>query len=69
MDEKKKEMKRVFSEWRGKIDIFSGPLFIVGRVAGYKDRTTGVYLIAHHLITDGVSWRIAGHDFAAVYRY
>jgi amino acid adenylation domain-containing protein len=68
-DERRIETERIVSEWTGKIDIFSGPLFIFGRIAGVKERITGVYLMAHHLITDGVSWRILGYDFIAIYRY
>ncbi|MDR2798968.1 MAG: AMP-binding protein, partial [Treponema sp.] len=68
-DERRIEIERMLSDWTGEIDIFSGPLFIVGRITGVKERITGVYLIAHHLITDGVSWRILGHDFITIYRY
>jgi amino acid adenylation domain-containing protein/thioester reductase-like protein/non-ribosomal peptide synthase protein (TIGR01720 family) len=54
-------------EWQGRLDISHGPimravLFDFGRQRGAR-----LLLIIHHLVVDGVSWRILVEDFEAVY--
>lgn len=60
-----KEMQRIGSEIQSTIDIENGPLFRVGhfRLAD-GDR---IALIIHHLVVDGVSWRIILEDFTTVF--
>jgi amino acid adenylation domain-containing protein len=67
--ERSNETEKIISAWTGKMDIFQGPLFLFGCIVGIDKGKSGVYLMAHHLITDGVSWRIVGSDFAAIYNY
>ena len=59
------EMKRIGSEIQSTIDLEKGPVFRVGhfRLAD-GDRFA---LIIHHLVVDGVSWRIILEDFTAVF--
>ena len=57
--------------WQEKImaqfDLAQGPLF--GAVFFLKrNKLVKILLIAHHLIIDGVSWRIFLEDFEALYR-
>ncbi|WP_343914922.1 amino acid adenylation domain-containing protein, partial [Aquimarina litoralis] len=58
-------MSRLGSELQSSIDLSSGPLFKVGhfRLAD-GDRLA---LIIHHLVVDGVSWRILLEDLSALY--
>jgi acyl carrier protein len=61
------EIKQVVAEWIKSINIFSGSLAVFGIVSGFEDKRVRVYLLCHHLNTDGVSWRIAGEDLKAIY--
>jgi acyl carrier protein len=61
------EIKRVMAEWIKPINIFSGSLAVFGIVSGFEDKRVQVYLLCHHLNTDGVSWRIVGDDLKAIY--
>jgi hypothetical protein len=63
------ETKKILSEWTEKIDIFSGPLFLFGYITGFDKGKAQLYLLSHHLNTDGVSWRIVGNDFETMYAY
>lgn len=59
------EMQRIGGEMQATIDLENGPLFRVGhfRMAD-GDR---IALIIHHLVVDGVSWRILLEDFTTVF--
>jgi non-ribosomal peptide synthase protein (TIGR01720 family) len=46
-------------------DLFSGPLF---KMAIFRLKNTDrLFLLAHHLVTDGVSWRVLLEDFNTLY--
>jgi acyl carrier protein len=66
---REREIKELVTEWIRPIDIFSGPLAVFGVASGFEDRRSQVYLLCHHLNTDGVSWRIAGDDLKAIYSH
>jgi amino acid adenylation domain-containing protein len=66
-DEREMEINRVLTGWIKPINIFSGKLAVFGIVTGFEDKHAQVYLLCHHLNTDGVSWRIVGDDLKAVY--
>ncbi|WP_343914921.1 amino acid adenylation domain-containing protein [Aquimarina litoralis] len=58
-------MSRLGSELQSSIDLSSGPLFKVGHFRLPEgDRLA---LIIHHLVVDGVSWRILLEDLSALY--
>jgi len=59
------EMQRIGGEMQSTIDLENGPLFRVGHFR----MTDGdrIALIIHHLVVDGVSWRILLEDFTTVF--
>ena len=62
----KKEMQLIGEELQANIDISSGILFNIGHFRlSDADR---LYLIVHHLVVDGVSWRILIDDLSVLYK-
>jgi amino acid adenylation domain-containing protein/non-ribosomal peptide synthase protein (TIGR01720 family) len=59
---------RVTEEVQGTIDIESGPLLAGATIRVGGGRPSRLLLVAHHLVTDGVSWRIVLHDLQTAYR-
>ena len=49
------------------LNLTSGPLFKVVTF-NLQDGSARLLLIAHHLVVDGVSWRIIGHDLQRAYQ-
>jgi len=67
--EREAKISRNAASWIKTIDIFSNNLFVFGIVTGFEDRRVQLYLLSHHLNTDGVSWRIVGDDLKTIYDY
>ena len=64
-ERQREELERAAEQWQGSLDLEQGPLvrvvlFEMGR--GQKQR---VLVLAHHLVVDGVSWRIVLEDTGA----
>ncbi|MEU9456739.1 amino acid adenylation domain-containing protein [Streptomyces sp. NPDC048277] len=51
----------------GAMDLESGPLFRAVVVSGEAGRPPRLHLAAHHLVVDGVSWRILLEDLRTAY--
>jgi amino acid adenylation domain-containing protein/non-ribosomal peptide synthase protein (TIGR01720 family) len=61
------EIERAADELHAGFDLATGPLFKAMLFGG--DRPTRyLFLVAHHLVFDGVSWRIVLADLAVAYR-
>ncbi|CAE6772552.1 non-ribosomal peptide synthetase [Paraburkholderia domus] len=56
-----------FDALQGTLDLTQGPL-VCALAALLPDGTTKLYLALHHLIVDGVSWRVLLDDLDAAYR-
>ncbi|WP_437325952.1 non-ribosomal peptide synthase/polyketide synthase [Sorangium sp. So ce381] len=55
------------SRWQASLDLTAGPLL---RVVGFElgaGRPGRLLLVAHHLVVDGVSWRVLLEDLEAAY--
>lgn len=50
------------TEWQAHFTIEQGPLWSVGYLSGYPDKTARLHFSFHHLIIDAVSWRIIRDD-------
>ncbi|KZN49806.1 non-ribosomal peptide synthetase [Pseudoalteromonas luteoviolacea] len=50
------------SQWQQSFDLKDGPLFKLVHLQGYGDGVARVCFIFHHLIIDGVSWRVLSQD-------
>ena len=55
------------NDWQASLNLAAGPLFraVLVRLGTLGDR---LLLLAHHLIVDGVSWRVLLADLATVYQ-
>ena len=52
---------------QGSLDLSAGPL-LRGLLVTLADGAQRLFLVVHHLVVDGVSWRILFEDLQAVYR-
>ncbi|AGC75283.1 non-ribosomal peptide synthetase [Nonlabens dokdonensis] len=55
------------TKWQSDFDLESGPLFRVGYLHGYEDGSARIYFALHHMLVDGVSWRILADDLKRLY--
>ncbi|HEX5720291.1 MAG TPA: amino acid adenylation domain-containing protein, partial [Thermoanaerobaculia bacterium] len=62
------EMERAAAALQGSLDISHGPLLCVVHFPLGADGSGRLLLIVHHLIVDGVSWRILLEDLQSVYQ-
>ncbi|WP_025742494.1 non-ribosomal peptide synthetase [Aquimarina pacifica] len=56
------EVQEYLTAWQSEFDLEKGLLFQAGYLYGYDDGSTRLYLAMHHMIVDGVSWRILSED-------
>jgi acyl carrier protein len=61
------EVQRIVSEWQSGFDIEAGLVYSIGYLEGYGDGSGRIHLAAHHLVIDGVSWRILAEDLERIY--
>jgi amino acid adenylation domain-containing protein/non-ribosomal peptide synthase protein (TIGR01720 family) len=63
-------IEQVVEEWanaiQSSLDITNGPLVQLGLFKTVKG--DHLLIVVHHLVVDGVSWRILTEDFTAIYR-
>ncbi len=62
------QLESTAAEFQTRLDLSAGPLI---RVVWFKlgsDRPGRLLLVVHHLVVDGVSWRILLEDFANAYQ-
>ena len=57
----------ILTGWQSGFDLEQGRLFQGGYLHGYADGSARVYFAMHHMIVDGVSWRILAEDIKALY--
>lgn len=55
------------SAWQRTFNIEYGPLWQMGYIHGFEDGSARLYIAAHHLIIDTVSWRILIDDIKHLY--
>jgi hypothetical protein len=65
---REKKINQVVAGWMKSIDIFGNPA-VFGIITGLEDKLARIYLLCHHINTDGVSWRIVGDDLKTIYSY
>ncbi|WDD36769.1 amino acid adenylation domain-containing protein (plasmid) [Nostoc sp. UHCC 0926] len=63
-EELSERLQTTASEFQAKLDLESGPLFRAVYFQTDENTTDKLLLIIHHLIVDGVSWRIILQDLA-----
>ena len=62
------ELKNICAALQQCLDIGKGPLFCGVLIEDKKDEWRRLFLVAHHLIIDSVSWRIFLANFEITYR-
>ena len=67
MDNPEETLNLLGTQLQCEFDIKEGPLFGVGLVHGFKDGRDRIILAAHHLLIDGISWRILVRDLQDIY--
>ena len=61
------KVQEILTDWQSGFDLQAGPLFQVGYLYGYNDGSARIYVAMHHMIVDGVSWRILLEDIKTLY--
>ena len=61
------EVKQILTEWQSHFDLEHGPIFQMGYLDGFTDGSARIFFSLHHLMIDGVSWRILTEDIKALY--
>jgi amino acid adenylation domain-containing protein/non-ribosomal peptide synthase protein (TIGR01720 family) len=56
------EVHEILTNWQSGFDLEQGVLFQIGYLHGYTDNSARIYFALHHMIVDGVSWRILAED-------
>ncbi|BBM83126.1 non-ribosomal peptide synthetase [Candidatus Uabimicrobium amorphum] len=67
-EEQDKAIKEICSKWQQQLNIENGPICKVGILRGYSDGNERLFITIHHLVVDGVSWRILLADLQSVYQ-
>ena len=62
------EIHDILTLWQSAFDLEQGILFQVGYLHGYADGSARIHFALHHLIVDGVSWRILAEDIKNLYQ-
>ncbi|BBH53956.1 non-ribosomal peptide synthetase [Fluviispira sanaruensis] len=62
-----RKLDKILTSWQGEFSIENSPLYSFGYIEGYKDGSARVFVAAHHLIIDTVSWRIIKEDLHSLY--
>ena len=60
-------LKHISSCCQEKFDIEQGPIMCIALIHGYEDGKDRILIVAHHLVIDGVSWRILVRDLQSIY--
>ncbi len=61
------EMQEILTEWQAGFDLQNGALYQFGYLHGYDDGSARIFVSAHHMVIDAVSWRILAEDIKALY--
>ncbi|MGB3292548.1 MAG: amino acid adenylation domain-containing protein [Phormidesmis sp.] len=67
-DEQPAALKAAIADVQTRLDLSAGPLFRAALFQLGSDQPLRLLMTAHHLLVDGVSWRILLADFTTVYQ-
>ncbi len=60
-------LHELMDEWQRNFDIERGPIVSAGIIRGFEDGSDRIFVAAHHLVIDGISWRILINDLENLY--
>ncbi len=66
--EQEQRIQTIIAELHGALKLDAGPLLRTALIQRGTEAAPLLFVVAHHLVIDGVSWRILLEDFAALYR-
>ncbi len=66
-EDQKKYIESRCQYWQQQFDISTGPLFKAVLMRSQDKKVNRLFLVAHHLVVDGVSWRILLTDLQKCY--
>ena len=55
------------TNWQSSFNLEKGPTYAIGYLYGFSDGSSRVFFSLHHLIVDGVSWRILTEGLKELY--
>ncbi|WP_083484984.1 non-ribosomal peptide synthetase [Paenibacillus ihumii] len=61
------EIAAVCAMWQGQLNYETGTMLRAGLIQGHPDGKTRLFLAVHHLVIDGVSWRILLQELYQLY--
>ncbi|WP_437933846.1 amino acid adenylation domain-containing protein [Sorangium sp. So ce341] len=61
------KLREIYAAWQREFDLETGKTVAFGIVRGHPDGAVRLFLALHHLIVDGVSWRILVEDWKHIY--
>jgi len=61
------ELNEVLTRWQSGFDIEKGKIWQAGYIYGYSDKSARIFLAAHNLVIDAVSWRIFADNIKFLY--
>ncbi|NDB61009.1 gramicidin biosynthesis protein, partial [bacterium] len=61
------ELQTILTNWQNDFDIEHGSTYSIGYIYGYNDGSNRIWFALHHLIVDGISWRILTEDLRDIY--
>ena len=61
------KLKKQYTSWQDSFNIYERKTYQIAYIHGYKNKTARIFIAAHHLIIDAVSWRILLEDIETVY--
>ena len=59
---------RLGTKWQSGFDIEKGDVMSIGIIRGHKDGKDRIHMAIHHLMVDGVSWRIILRELECLYK-
>ena len=62
------KLKKQYTSWQDGFNIYEGKTYQISYIWGYKNKIARIFIAAHHLIIDAVSWRILLEDIETVYK-
>ena len=66
-NQSEEEINTELTNWQNQFNLETGPIFQIGYLFGYEDGSARIFVAIHHLIVDGVSWRIITNDLESLY--
>ncbi len=62
-----REIADICANWHRQLDYESGTMLYAGMIKGHSDGKIRLFLTVHHLVIDGVSWRILLQELYQLY--